>query len=97
MIKGKPYPDKADQRMALFNEIAASAYLYIMILLTDFWGENELRNSVGWALLVFLIFVVSVNFIKVISSFAAWMSSKIKKYWRILNPKETVPIRPLKQ
>ena len=94
MIHGKPYPDKSDQRMAVFNEIAAALYLYIMMLLTDFWGENDLRNEVGWALLFFLIFVVTVNLTKVFASFISWLKAKIKKYRNILQSKKTVGIKP---
>ena len=81
--------------MAVFNEIAAAAYLYIMMLLTDFWGENDLSNSVGWALLVFLIFVVSVNFLKVSGSLLGFLTSKLLSIWRRYFPKETVPMKPM--
>ncbi len=67
LIIGRPYSEKRDQQMALFNEGAASAYLYIMILLTDYWGENDLRDNIGWGLLCFLSFIVAVNFTKVLA------------------------------
>jgi peptidoglycan/LPS O-acetylase OafA/YrhL len=66
--------------MAIFNEFSASVYLYIMMLLTDFWGENTLRDKVGWALLVFLSLVVLVNLAKVFYSFFSWVSRKVKKH-----------------
>ena len=66
--------------MAFFNEFAASAYLYIMMLLTEFWGESNIRNSVGWGLLFFLGFVVSVNFIKVLWKFCKWVKMRFDKY-----------------
>ena len=53
--------------MALFNEGAATAYLYIMMLLTDYWGENSMRDDIGWGLLYFLSFVVVFNFTKVLA------------------------------
>ncbi len=82
--------------MAIFNELAASAYIYIMLLLTDFWGENDLRDSVGWALLVFLIIVVSINFLKVLKIFSIWAFSKLKKFYitKIAKKSDTVSIRP---
>ena len=66
--------------MAMFNELAASVYLYIMMLLTDFWGENTLRDKVGWGLLFFLSVVVLFNLAKVFWGFFYWVSSKVKKY-----------------
>ena len=53
--------------MALFNEGAASIYLYIMMLLTDYWGENQFRDQIGWSLLFFLSFIVLANFTKVLA------------------------------
>ena len=67
IITGRPYSEKSDQYLALFNEVAATAYLYIMMLLTDYWGENLLRDDIGWGLLCFLSFVVAVNFTKVLA------------------------------
>ena len=80
LIAVRPYSNPGDQRMALFNEFAASFYLYIMMLLTDFWGENTLRDKVGWGLLVFLSVVVLVNLTKVFWAFFSWVSRKVKKH-----------------
>lgn len=80
LIAVRPYNNLWDQRLALFNEVAATVYLYIMMLLTDFWGENTLRDTVGWGLLVFLSVVVLVNFAKVFWAFFSWVSRKVKKH-----------------
>ena len=80
LIAVRPYNNLSDQRMALFNELAASVYLYIMMLLTDFWGDNTLRDKVGWGLLVFLSVVVLVNLAKVLWAFFTWVSRKVKKH-----------------
>ena len=80
LIAVRPFNNPSDQRMALFNELAASVYLYIMMLLTDFWGENNLRDKVGWGLLVFLSVVVLVNLAKVFWAFFTWVSRKVKKH-----------------
>ena len=66
--------------MALFNEGAASIYLYIMMLLTDYWGENQFRDQIGWSLLFFLSFIVVVNFTKVLAQFYSYLSRKIKTH-----------------
>jgi hypothetical protein len=41
-----------------------SVYLYLMMSLTDFHGENPLRSEIGYVLLYLVIFTVLVNFIK---------------------------------
>ena len=57
-------PDRLDFAINLFNELAASVYLYLMMLLTDFQGENPLRDNIGWALLGLVSLVVTINVIK---------------------------------
>ena len=78
IIRGKPYSEKRDQYMALLNECAASTYLYIMMLLTDYWGENLIRDDIGWALLCFLCFIVAVNLSKALAHFISYSSRIIK-------------------
>jgi predicted membrane protein len=55
---------KLDNNMLLFNEIMVSIYLYLLICLTDFMGDNDHRDSLGWALLLLVAFTVIVNFVK---------------------------------
>jgi large-conductance mechanosensitive channel len=55
---------KLDNNMLLFNEIMVSIYLYLLICLTDFMGENEYRDSIGWVLLLLVAFTVLVNLVK---------------------------------
>jgi hypothetical protein len=43
MIFGKPYDDKHENQMNLFNEIMVSAYLYVLMMLTDYLGDNQFR------------------------------------------------------
>ncbi len=49
------------QGIQIFNEIASSLYLYVLIVLTDFHGVNILRNELGWGLLFIVSFVVLIN------------------------------------
>jgi len=82
--------------MAFFNELAASLYIYIMMLLTDFWGESHIRNDIGWGLLIFLSVVVAVNFLKVMKGFFSWLSVKLKAlYKKFMKSKPTVPMKPI--
>ena len=66
MIVGfKPMLTKVDNNMLLFNEIMVSIYLYLLICLTDFMGENDYRDLIGWALLsdinYFSIIIIILN------------------------------------
>jgi hypothetical protein len=36
--------EKGNQNMSVFNEVATSVYLYVMILLTEFMGETGIRD-----------------------------------------------------
>jgi hypothetical protein len=40
IIIGKPFKESFDNSMSLFTEIMVSLYLYILLGLTDFQGEN---------------------------------------------------------
>ena len=42
---GNPMSDKWDQRITWVIEISVSIYLYVLLSLTDFHGENTLRNE----------------------------------------------------
>ena len=64
MIYYKLIPNRLDFLINLFNELAASVYLYLMMMLTDFQGENPLRDDTGLALLALVSLVVTVNVIK---------------------------------
>jgi hypothetical protein len=52
--------------MTVFNEIAASVYLYFLIILTDFHGRTDKREECGWSLMILATFVVFINLSKVI-------------------------------
>jgi hypothetical protein len=47
IIWGKPMLTPLENKMAFINEIFVSAYLYILLLLTDFMGENNMREAYG--------------------------------------------------
>jgi predicted membrane protein len=55
---------KLDNNMLLFNEIMVSIYLYLLICLTEFMGENDYREFIGWALLLLVCYTVLVNLAK---------------------------------
>ena len=43
-----------------------SLYLYLMMCLTDFYGEISVRDEVSYALLGLVCFTVAVNLIKAV-------------------------------
>jgi hypothetical protein len=50
MFIGNPMKDNRDQRITWMIEISFSIYLYVLLTLTDFMGENTVREELGWAL-----------------------------------------------
>jgi hypothetical protein len=42
IINGRPYDSSIENYISLINELFVSFYLYILMLLTDFMGENNL-------------------------------------------------------
>jgi hypothetical protein len=55
--------EKSDQRMAVIIEASVSIYLYTLLSLTDFTGENTLRIELGWVLAILIIGVIGINVI----------------------------------
>jgi hypothetical protein len=45
LIYGKPFEESYENNMSLFTEIMVSLYLYILLGLTDYQGENLLRDQ----------------------------------------------------
>ena len=74
--------NRLENRITLFNEIMVSFYLYLMMGLTDFYGENSPRNEIGWALLFLVMFTVGVNLVKTMHldfrHLIRWLSKKYR-------------------
>ena len=45
MVVSNPMIDKSEQIITWIIEISVSIYLYVLLLLTDFMGENKLREE----------------------------------------------------
>ncbi len=62
----KPFESKFDNIFAFSNEVSASFYLYIMMLLSDSNGvtTSTQRESLGWALAILMCAVCLINLIK---------------------------------
>lgn len=65
--------------MSLFYEFANSIYLYILLCLTDFQGENRMRDAQGMGLLIVLSIVVSINFARSVIASVIAIKGKIEK------------------
>jgi hypothetical protein len=53
--------EKSDQRLTWMIELSVSFYLYVLLLLTDFMGENTVREELGWVLTILTGTVVAIN------------------------------------
>lgn len=63
IIIGQPLLEHLENRMALFNEVMISVYLYVSIALTGF-NVNSFYNNTGTFLMGVIISTVGVNFLK---------------------------------
>jgi hypothetical protein len=61
IVGAQPFESTLDNRMNLIIEICVSLYLYAQIALTDFMGENSLREPLGWFLACLIISAVAIN------------------------------------
>jgi small-conductance mechanosensitive channel len=63
LLFAEPMNQKCDQRMTLMIEVSVSIYLYALLSLTDYMGENKLRIELGWMLALLTAIVVGINVI----------------------------------
>ncbi len=94
MIGSKPMIESGNQKMSVFNEVATSLYLYVVILLTEFMGDTGLRDEIGWALLVLVIGVVVINFLRILLNLPGFIKLTFQKIKRCSNKNPTVSINP---
>lgn len=78
LIFCKPFVD--DAKICLFNEFMVSSYLYLMLTLTDLNRETQIKEKLGWSLLILVLFTVFVNLVK-----AGYYDSKNFLSWLSLN------------
>jgi hypothetical protein len=75
IVISNPMKEKWDRRITLMIEFSVSIYLYVLLSLTDFMGENKLREELGWVLTILIGSIVAINV-----SLFFW-----KSFWRALN------------
>jgi len=64
LLHGKPMPTSKENAVSVFNEFMVSLYLYTLLHLTDFFGENRYREEAGYALVGIILMSVAVNLLK---------------------------------
>jgi Na+/melibiose symporter-like transporter len=63
IIITNPINDRWDKRITMLIEVSVSIYLYALLSLTDFIGENTLREEIGWLLAILTWTIVVINVI----------------------------------
>ena len=63
LLGSKPMTDKFNHRMTVLIEASVSIYLYTLLSLTDFSGENKLRTELGWILAMLTGIIIGINVI----------------------------------
>jgi hypothetical protein len=61
IIIANPMTDKWDQRITWIIEVSVSIYLYMLLSLTDFMGENAVREELGWVLTILTGTIIAIN------------------------------------
>jgi hypothetical protein len=61
MLTGRPQENKLDNEIDLFIEVCVSLYLYVLLILTDWWGINDFRDECGWILVGLIIISLIAN------------------------------------
>jgi hypothetical protein len=57
-------PSPVENKVSVFNELMVSLYLYTLMHLTDFFGDNNYREEAGYVLVGIIFVSVAVNLIK---------------------------------
>jgi len=85
-VSGKPYDSSLENNISIINEVFVTIYLYILMLLTDFTGENNFREQYGQALVGLVCSGVLANLVKFIIQVIILLKKKIY-YLKIIKAK----------
>jgi hypothetical protein len=75
-----PINDAWNQRITMLIEFSVSIYLYALLSLTDFMGENTLRDEIGWLLVILTATIVAINF-------SVFFCSCVRKAFLFIKPR----------
>lgn len=105
IIKSQPYDSKLTNTITFFNELAVSAYLYLVLMLSDYLESqhsqsNQLfqnRTKIGWAITILICFVIAVNLLAFIINKVIELSHCLRLRNERLRQNEdrVVSLRPL--
>lgn len=94
----QPFSSRLDNRMTLFNEVATSGYLYILLLLTDYNPTQISRERFSNSLAFLVCSTVGVNTIialpRIYASFLSAYNYIKSKCQRKKSGENTIPIKP---
>ena len=79
IIIGRPVDHFDENLITFLNELFVSVYLYLLMMLTDFMGENNLRDSLGSALVGLVCLGVLVNLVKLIISVTLELRKRLRR------------------
>jgi hypothetical protein len=88
-------PTQNENKLSVFNEFMVSLYLYTLINLTDFFGENKYREESGYVLVGIIFLSVLVNILKFVSLISIEIISKYKEWRREKAKKDYLKKHPL--
>ena len=98
IILGQPMPKPSENKFALIVETSVSIYLYIMLGLTDYMGENLVRDNLGWFLAIIVVSVVLVNVLTLLYQILKNLYRrylKLRKYFRLkYQHRSTIMVKP---
>jgi len=60
IVIANPMKEKWDQRLTWIIEVGISIYLYVLLSLTDFMGENTVREELGWVLTILTGTIIAI-------------------------------------
>lgn len=65
ILVAKSYSSKSENYISLFNELAVSAYLYVLLMLTDYLEttDTSTREILSWMLTSILMLAIFVNLV----------------------------------
>lgn len=65
IILGRPFESALENAITLFNETMVAVYLYVLMILSDYFSKvNPYRQQCGWALVMILLLTICVNTMK---------------------------------
>ena len=84
ILSGRPQENKLDNQIDLFIEVCVSLYLYVVLILTDWWGTNDFRDECGWILVALIIVSLIANLLHFFISIRLPLKRLIAKIKAIL-------------